>query len=199
MATELGPTNVITGLDYPCRASYVNVFKSRVNDLSGDSEFSMQILIPKKDKATVKLIKEAMKVAAADKFKDKIPKKMWNPLRDGDKEGVGGVPEDVEPGSEPYGKHYFMNIKNKRKPQVVDQNKQHVIDPDSFVSGDYCRVHINAFGFDTKGNKGVSFGLNSIQIVKKGEPLDGRVAAEKVFDEIEEAEDMEGEEDPFVD
>ena len=71
---------------------------------------------------------------------------------------------------------------NKRsyRPGVVD--KQHnpidLEEMDTFLYGGmYARAAIAAFAYDTKGNKGISFGLNAIQIVKDGEPLGSRVSA----------------------
>jgi len=192
MTETLKATHVVTDPKHPCRGSYVNVFQPRKNELSGKEEYSMQLLIPKDAKDTLAKIREAMAVALHDKFGDKQPANPRNPLRDGDAE---------HPGEKAYAGMYFINVKNSQKPQVVDQNRQHVMDPEMFRSGDWCCVHINAFGYDQKGNKGVSFGLNSIQIVRKGEPLDGRVDAEAVFGTVE-AEDQdagaEGADDPFA-
>ena len=42
-----------------------------------------------------------------------------------------------------------------------------------------------AFTYDTKGNKGVSFGLNNVQKVKDDEPLGNFSRAEDDFDEVE--------------
>ena len=50
-------TKVVTGL---VRFSYVNIFNKRSFDPSQDEKFSISILIPKKDKATLKKIKAAV-------------------------------------------------------------------------------------------------------------------------------------------
>ncbi len=200
MTEALDKTNVITGLEHPVRGSFVHVFEKHLNKQSGEEAYSMQLLIPKKDKDTIAKIQQAVKEAIKKEFGSKPPDVFRNPLRDGDKTGPGGVPPKVKAGSEPYGDHYFMNVKNSRKPQIVDQNKQHIIDENLFTSGDYCRVHINAYGFRTGGD-GVSFGLNSIQVVRKGEPLDGRVDADEVFGtvEAEDQDETEGDSnDPFA-
>jgi hypothetical protein len=41
------------------------------------------------------------------------------------------------------------------------------------VSGDYIRVSLNAYAYSQAGNNGVSFGLNNILLVRKGEALGG--------------------------
>lgn len=169
-------TKVITG---KVRGSYVNVFKARLNELNGKEEFSMQVLIPKSDKATVSAIQGAIKAALAKKFNGKVPPNWRNPLRDGDTE----TNSEGNPLPEAYKGHYFMNVKSSDRPGIVDVNRQEVMDSGAFMSGDYCRVSMNAYGYDQKGNKGVAFGLQNIMVVEKGEPLGGRSRAEDDFND----------------
>lgn len=179
---------VITG---KVRASYVNVFRPRLNDLNGEEEYSMQLIIPKADTATVGKIKDAIKEAANDKWAGKPPKGLRNPLRDADAE--------AQAADEPVAPHlkgcYFMNVKNKQRPGLVDKDKLEVLDAQEFQSGDYCRASINAYAYDTKGNRGVAFGLNNVQVLAKGDPLGNRTRAEDDFDEWEDDEDSESWED----
>lgn len=170
---------VLTG---QVRASYVNVFQTRINELSGNEEYGMMILIPKSDKKTVQRIKSAIEHVKAAKWGKKVPTKLRNPLRDGD--SIDDLPESVEAGDEPYAGHFFMNIKSQNKPEIVDKNLQEIIDQSEFRSGDYCRVTMNAYAYDTKGNRGVAFGLNNIQVLEKGESLGGRTRAEDDFEEV---------------
>ncbi|BGI52474.1 MAG: DUF2815 family protein [Candidatus Hamiltonella defensa (Ceratovacuna japonica)] len=177
MATQ--QRKVVTG---EVRGSYVNVFNTRLNDLSGKEEYSMMILIPKEDKETVAHLKKAIKAAIDDKWGAKCPANLRHPLRDGDSEA--DLPDTVAAGEEPYAGHYFMNLKSFQKPGIVDVNVQPVIDESDFRSGDYCRVSINAYAYDQKGNKGVAFGLNNIQVLRKGQPLGGVSRAENDFDVV---------------
>ena len=177
MATQ--QRKVVTG---EVRGSYVNVFSTRLNDLSGKEEYSMMILIPKEDKETVADLKKAIKAAVDDKWGSKRPANLRNPLRDGDSES--DLPDTVEAGEEPYAGHYFMNLKSSQKPGIVDVNVQPVIDEGDFRSGDFCRVSINAYAYDQKGNKGVAFGLNNIQVLRKGLPLGGVSRPENDFDVV---------------
>lgn len=171
-------TKVITG---KVRGSYVKVFKAELNDLSGNMEFSMQLLIPKTDKQTVGAIQGAIKAALSKKFNGKAPNTWRNPLRDGDTE----TRDDGSPMPDAYKGHFFVNVKSKEKPGIVDANRNDVIDSNAFMSGDYCRVSMNAYGYDQKGNKGVAFGLQNVQVLAKGEPLGGRSRAEDEFDDWE--------------
>lgn len=164
-------TKVVTG---KVRGSYVNVFRSRINDMNGKDEFSMALLVPKSDKTTVSKINDAVKTAAAKKFGDKLPAKFRHPLRDGDEER----PEDPA-----YKDHYFLNVKSEHRPGIVDKERQDVIDSSEFISGDYCRVSLNAYAYDVSGNRGAALGLGNIQVLGKGEPLTSNARAEDDFDD----------------
>jgi hypothetical protein len=170
-------TKVVTG---KVRGSYVNVFRPRLNDMNGKEEYSMALLIPKTDTETVGKIKEAVKEAAKAKFGDKIPAKFKTPLRDGDEE---------RPDDEAYKGHYFMNVKSANRPGIIDRSRQEVLDASAFVSGDYCRVSMNAYAFDVSGNRGVAFGLGNVQVIAKGEPLSNAARAEDEFDEWKDGEE----------
>ena len=171
-------TKVVTG---EVRGSYVRVFKAKMNDY-GKMEYSMKILIPKEDKKTLAAIEKAVKAAKElgkeTKWGGKIPSGLKLPLRDGDG-------DDEQDGDGPDVGHHFMNVKNERQPGIVDRDRQEILDEQAFVSGDYCRVSINAYPFNTNGNKGVSFGLKNIQVLRKGEPLGGSAESpDDAFDDL---------------
>lgn len=168
-------TKVITG---KVRFSYLNWAQSKVNELSGKSEFSTQVLIPKSDKATLKALRDAIKEAQVKKWGDKLPANVRNPLRDGDTE----TKEDGSPLSAEYHGHFWVNIKSDARPGAVDAQLQAIIDPNDFRSGDYGRVSINASAYDIKGNKGVSFWWNNAQMLERGDALGGRARAEDEFE-----------------
>jgi len=158
---------VITG---KVRGSYVNVFAPRPARKAGETEkYSMMLLIPKSDKKTLADLKAAQQDAIEKRWGAKPPANLKKTLRDGDAEDMG--PEARG--------HYFMNVSSRDKPQVVDRNLNPIIDPMEFVSGDYCRVSLNSFTYEGEG-KGVSFALNNVQVLGKGEPL-GRARAEDEF------------------
>lgn len=187
-AEEKSVLTVTTG-DHtnPARISYAKIFKPEKNDLSGKEEYSCMVLIPKSDTKTVSALKQAIKTAIKGRFGDKQPNGIRIPLRDGDKTGDGGVPSGAEAGQAPYGDHYFINCKNTRQPAIVDQKRRDILDPNQIVSGDYVRVSVNAFGYDNK-SKGVSFGLNAVQLVRKGDPLGSSFNAQNAFEDLPEQE-----------
>ena len=51
--------------------------------------------------------------------------------------------------------------------------KRQIIGSDDIVSGDFGRVSLNAYAYDQAGNKGVSYGLNNIMLLAKGDSLGG--------------------------
>lgn len=159
-------TRVVTG---KCRFVYCSVMSARKNEMNGKDEFSTQVLVPKSDTETVAALKAAAKEALTAKFGDKIPKNVRNPLRDGDTE----TKSDGTPLGKEYAGCYFFNTKSTNKPGAVDANGQDLLGSNDIVSGDFGRVSLNAYAYDQAGNKGVSFGLNNIMLVAKGEPLGG--------------------------
>lgn len=181
-------TQVITGVG---RASYAHVFEPKVG-LSGKSEWSLSFLIPKDDEKTLGALRKAAKAAMEDKWPDpkRRPSNLRNPIRDGDEDR----PDDAA-----YAGHYFINVSSKKyAPGIVDRNMEPVTDPRAFCSGDYCRVSVNAYGYDVNGNRGVSFGLNNIQVIRKGEPLTGSSRPESDFDIFEaDDDDLGGDDDLF--
>lgn len=166
-------TQVVTG---KIRFSYCYVGSARRNEMNGKDEFSTQILIDKDDADTVNKIKAAAKAALMAKWGDKVPAKVKNPLRDGDTETKG----DGSPLGAEYKNHYFMTVKSSRRPGIVDANGNELIGANDVGSGDYGRVSLNAFAYDQSGNRGVSFGLNNVMLLQKGNSLGGgpRSAAE---------------------
>ena len=62
---------------------------------------------------------------------------------------------------------------------------------DEIWSGCYVNASVNTFAFDVDVNKGVSFGLNNIQLLKEGDRLGGVANAEEDFEEIEDDDDDE--------
>ena len=169
---------VITGT---CRASYARLMSAETNKLNGKSEYSVVLLIPKSDTETVNAIKAAAKAAITAKWGDAPPRGLKNPLKDGDT----ATKSDGSPLGDEFKGHFYMSTKcdaTKHKPTVIDASGTELFDPDAVVSGDYIRASMNAFAYDATANRGVSFGLNNIQLVKKGEPLGGsRMSAKDEF------------------
>lgn len=160
-------TKVVTGT---CRASYARIMRAEKNQLNGTSEYSVTLLIPKDDADTLSKLKAAAKAAIEAKFGSAPPKGLRNPIKDGDT----ATKQDGSPMGPEFQGHMFIGVKcnaDKHKPSVIDADGQELIDPDAVVSGDFIRCSLNAYAYDQAGNRGVSFGLNNVQLVKKGQPL----------------------------
>ncbi len=89
----------------------------------------------------------------------------------------------------------FINARNESKPGLVMPFKDQatgkpavVTDPEIMYPGCRVRVSLVAFGYDTMGNKGVSFSLANVQWLGDGDRLDSRVAAADDFDVVEGSE-----------
>lgn len=173
MANNEANTKVVTGL---VRFSYVHIFEPSAMDDGDDKKYSVCVIVPKSDKATLKKIREAVETAKekgrTDKWKGKLPANLKLPLRDGDEE---------RPDDEAFKNSYFFNCSSKTKPGIVDKNVQPILDAEEVYSGCYGRVAVNFYPFDTNGSRGVAAGLNNVQKLKDGEPLSGRSRAEDDF------------------
>lgn len=176
-------TKVVTG---KVRFSYVNIFKSRAFQADQDAKFSICLLIPKEDKATLKKIKaaidEAIQEGVSSKWNGKKPANVKLPLRDGDEERADEAPE--------YEGMMFLNANSTQKPGIVDKDLNEILDPDEVYSGCWGRASINFYPFSVNGNKGIGVGLNNVQKLKDGEHLGAvRASAESDFDDDFEDDD----------
>lgn len=166
------------------RFSYLHVHEQRMNQQNGKLEYALTVLIPKsntEDISAVKRAVEALKKATwADKGKP-VPPGFWNPLRDGD--------HDTKQSGEPLGAeckgHYVLNCKSDQPPGVVgttkdSQDKFVAVSKTGIKSGDWGRVSVNLYVY-TKGLSGVGVGLNNVQLVRQGDALGSRTAAEDDF------------------
>lgn len=152
---------VVTG---EVRLSYVNLFEPKAIAEGQTPKYSTTLLIDKSDKATVKLIENAIQdVIANSQDILKGTKGLKTPLRDGDEEK-----DSLE-----YENHFFMNASSKQAPMVVDEDRQEVINSREVYSGCYGRVSMNFFAYNQAGNKGVGVALNAVQKTRDGESLGG--------------------------
>ena len=163
-------SKVITG---KIRFSYAdNMYNAKAND-KGVMKYSVTLLIPKSDKDTYKNLCDAAENVKRTKFPGKDPVFYTTPpktIHDGDGTNNSG---------EPYGAEckgcWVISVSSNDKPGIVDENLQPMME--KIVSGDYGRVSLNAYWFDSGTNKGVTFGLNNVQFIEGGKRIDGRTSA----------------------
>lgn len=177
MKKNLIPTKVVTGKD--TRWSYCNAWEPKAIN-GGTPKYSVSLIIPKSDTATVEKIKAAIQAAyeeGASKLKGNgktVPalSALKTPLRDGDLER----PDDAA-----YADSYFVNANSATAPGIVDANCQPIIDRSEVYSGVYGRASINFYAFNSNGNRGIAAGLNNLQKIRDGESLGGKSRAEDDF------------------
>lgn len=173
-------TKVTTG---KIRLSYVHLFEPYAIE-GNEPKYSASVIIPKDDKETLKVIKEAIEEAkelGKAKFGGKIPANLKIPLRDGDEE---------RPDDESYENSYFLNANSRNKPGIVDINVHPILDETEVYSGCYARVTLNFYAYSASGNKGIAAGLGNVQKLADGEPLGGFTRAEDEFEAVENEENF---------
>ena len=161
-------TKVVTG---KVRLSFCQLFEPKAID-GGAPKYSVTLLIPKSDTATLGKIKAAMN-EAADNFRKKngaaaLPANPINPLHDGD----GMKPSTGEPYGPECKGHYVMAVScsESQKPVVVDAAGNAILDPGEVYSGCYGRASINFYGYNNR-KKGIGAGLLAVQKLHDGEPF----------------------------
>ena len=162
------------------RICYANVYEAKPDPSSGKLKFSVTVLIPKNDLETLAAMKEGTEAAYAageDTLKGNgrtAPAlgAIHTPMRDGDAE---------RPDDPVFAGMMFFNASSTYAPDIYDENKQRVEDPDFVYSGCYCRVAIKLFPYNTKGGKGIGAGLIAIQKIEDGESLSKKINTADLF------------------
>jgi hypothetical protein len=177
---KVNETKVVFG---PCRLSYTHLFNKYAPEGSNDEgKYMTNVLIPKREKETIKALNDAIeaakKAAVVNKWSGKEPKKLDMPLRDGD-----------EKDDEVYEGHFYLNAKSRQRPGVVDRDKNPIMDEEEIYSGVWAYVSVTFFGYDVNGSKGVACGLNNVMKFKDGDHLGGRVSADADFGDIDSEDD----------
>ena len=177
MKTNVNPCKVITGPN--TRWSYANVWEPKAIN-GGTPKYSVSLIIPKDDTATVAKIKASLEAAYKEgeaKLKGNgrsVPPltAIKNPLRDGDLE---------RPDDPAYANAYFINANSATPPGIVDAARQEIFDHSEVYSGVYGKASITFYAFNSNGNKGIACGLNNLQKIRDGEPLGGKASAASDF------------------
>lgn len=175
--TPKNPMKVITGAD--TRWNCANVWEPKSIN-GGIPKYSMSLIIPKSDTATISKINAAIEAAYTEgqarlKGSSKtVPllSSIKTPLRDGDVE---------RPDDPAYANAHFINANSATAPGIVDSNLNPVINRSEVYSGVYGRASINLYAFNTNDNHGIACGLNNLQLIRPGEPLGGKASPKADF------------------
>jgi len=160
--------------------SFPSLITPRARSEGGEPVFSCTLLFTataQKDPLFAKL-KAAAEAAAKERFDGKIPAGLKSPFRDGNEKDYSGYAGTV-----------FISPWSKQKPGIVDENVEALIDPDRLYPGVIVRADVKPFAWSVSGNKGVSFGLNHLQIIREGERMDGRSSPSSVFSAVSSDDD----------
>ncbi len=171
------------------RASFVTVFEPK-SYKGGAPKYSIVMLFDKADvkKGVLGDLRKLVKATAVEEWGE-VPNEVlkvdseYCPFKDGDSEKKSGY--------EGYAGHFYATASSLYAPAVVDTGDprkdikpQVIIDPKELFSGCYARASVTCFTWESKGYKGVSFGLQNIQKLADGEAFSGRGNPEADFDPI---------------
>lgn len=163
------------------RLSFCRLFKPEKAFEESEPKYSVTLMIPKEDEATINAINEVAKMVSTAQFGTKVPK-FKNPLlKDGDEEENA-----INHG------YYLLRASTKKAPGVVKIKDGTIVQlqEGEIKSGDWALVTISLFAYDKQMNKGVSAYLNNVLLVAQDEALGGGSA--NVKDDFADLTDMDG-------
>ena len=163
-----------------CRITWPHLMIPQDNKLNpgAGKSYSLGILIP--PGCDISLLKEDAKKAAIAKFGNNIPQNLRLPFQD----PIAKKLTDFA------GWTYIVaSTKESRgRPSCANSNGQAIeATPEEAYGGRWACVSVKAWAYDKAGNRGVSFGLQSVQLLDHDEPIagGGRINAEEEFAAVE--------------
>lgn len=158
----------------PATLSWPHLAEPEARNGSGKPKVSTAVLVPKSDADTIEALRDAVREAAAEKWGTKIPKSLRTPLKDGDNSDY-----------EEQAGHVTFNCSSIRRVPIVGTDLLPLSDEriaEEVYGGQRARVAVRAFAYEVDGSKGVSFGLQMVQILGGGECFGGGAdSAESLF------------------
>jgi hypothetical protein len=158
------------------RLSYPYLFTPKAAQEPGEKDKYGTALIFEADVDTKPMREAAMRVATA-RWPDapnlfRSGKLRW-PFRND--------PETIKEKGYPVGSSFINTNAGQNQPGVVDASLNDVTNPNDAYAGRYAFATLTVSTYDRRGNKGVTFYLNNVQILEHGERLDGRRSATDDF------------------
>lgn len=142
------------------RLSFPDLLKPRAFQ-GQEPKYGCAMLFP--PDADLKEMKKKATLAAREKWGDKIPKKLKTPFRDATELDYDGYDEGW----------ILVRATSQSKPGLVDENLDDVIDPGEIYPGRWARAILVPAGYETAGNKGVTFYVNGIQLLDHDDQFGG--------------------------
>ena len=160
------------------RFSYLNVFNPTAKEEGGDKKYSVSLLFPKKDKALIKKMQSAVDSILKDPasltiWGGKVARDLKKCFRDGDEERDDDV----------YNGNMFMSASSKKRPGIVDENREAIISEDDIKSGDYGFANVTLYAYNNV-SKGIGCMLNHLMKTEDGEALAGGISVEEAFKDV---------------
>ena len=186
----------------PALGVYASLFKPRPPmKAGGKAKYQVVLLYPKAEaKRLLNPLESAIREVAdaqwGDKAKQVLAKMRYPVIGDGDERypedpvfrGMAFVRASTE--QQPYITNAAVDAEFPRPPVGAKNPRTGVelreLGQEEAYSGCTFKAAVALFPFDVEGNKGVGVGLNAVQVVKRGERLDGRKSAVDTFEEEEE-------------
>lgn len=171
------------------RISYPQLFTAKQINNQGDPKYSAAFLIPETHPALKKLFGLAEQ-AVNEKYPDgNLPHKFKTLpcYKASENPKYAGKPE--------YAGMWILNSSKgaaQGAPQVVDQQMNKVLNPSQIYPGMVVNVAVSIYTYDHSMAKGVTTGLEAVQIVRDGERLDDRPSADELFKPIDVQEGSAG-------
>ena len=159
------------------RLSFPDLFEPKAFGKDKEPKYKATFLFDKN--ADLTEMREAVKLAAKEKWGDVIPKGIKLPFIDGNTKEMDGYEDTI-----------VVNASSKFPPQVVNQKCDAVTDKTSVYAGCYVRGSLIANAWEyTEGKsvmgRGVSFYLSAVQKVADGEPFAKRQNASDLFGAVD--------------
>lgn len=156
-----------------CFPSLFTPKSKKSSDNSGAEKYEAVLVFPKGTDIS------GLENMAKEAFREKFPK------------GASGARNPIHDGNEvadSWGEHFkdakYLRVSSFFKPAIVDAGKRPITDEDQVYPGCIVRAAVHAYTYERSGNRGVSFGIDALQVVRDGERLGGGSAGVGLFDDL---------------
>lgn len=148
--------------------SFPQLFKAEQINGQGDPKFTASILLPEEQAKQVMATAQKLAAEAFKNGEPQLPNFHWPIMPAQQKKAYQDDPR--------FAGMYVMNTSARAEypPQVVDQNRQPVLDYTTIYAGCHVAVSIRLYSWTHKmGTLGISAGLLAVMKTGDGEPLGG--------------------------
>jgi ssDNA-binding protein len=158
--------------------SFANLFTPRPRADGQAPVYNCSLLFDEKAQrdAAYKALQAGCIEAARKKWGDNVNlKQVEMPFRDAGLKSYDGYHKG----------HTYISPWSKNKPGIVNRDREDILLPEEVWSGQLVRANVVPFAWDGPGKRGVSFGLNHLQVIQSEgrQRLDGRPRAGDAFDD----------------